>query len=70
MPILRTSKWPGFTLAGALAVLGVFVVGGAAGGVLCFAALAVFWATAIGALRGEDVSRIDGGGYIGGGGAF
>jgi hypothetical protein len=60
--------WPLFLAVAVLALLGLFVVDGAAGGVLLVAALLGVIGAAIYALAGEHVN--DGAGGIGGGTSF
>ena len=58
-------RW--FILAGVLAVLSIFVVGGAAGGLLAAAAIATFIIGAFISLRGESPEdRTAGAGIFGG----
>jgi len=62
----RPRSWLGFVPAAVLAALALFVVHGAAGGVLGLLALLTFAAAAIHALRGQDVSKVDGTGWTAG----
>jgi hypothetical protein len=48
----------GFALFAILAIVGLFVVGGAAGGAILFVAMLVFIFACIYALRGEDPDAI------------
>jgi hypothetical protein len=60
--------WPPFAAVAVLVVLGLFVLDGAAAGIVCFVALLGLIGAAINALRGEKVN--DGLGGIGGGMSF
>jgi hypothetical protein len=64
----RRRTWPPFAVAALLAVIGLFVLDGAAAGVVCFVALLAIIGAAINALRGEKVN--DGLGGIGGGTSY
>jgi hypothetical protein len=62
MPPKRRRAWVGFALSAVLAILGLFVLGGAAAGAELFVTLLVFIGACIYALRDEDpdtVSRSD-----------
>ena len=48
----------GFALFAILAIVGLFVVGGAAGGAMLFVAMLVFIFSCIAALRGEDPDAV------------
>ena len=48
----------GFALFAILAIVGLFVVGGAAGGAMLFVAMLVFIFSCIYALRGEDPDSV------------
>jgi hypothetical protein len=61
----RRRTWPPFAVVAVLTVVGLFVLDGAAAGVVCFFALLGLIGAAINALRGEKVN--DGLGGIGGG---
>ena len=62
------ATWPLFAAVGVLTVLGLFVIGGAAGGVILAVATFGLIGASIYALAGEDVK--DGAGGIGGGVSF
>jgi hypothetical protein len=51
--------WLGFALFAVLAVLGIFVLDGAAGGVTSLAAMLVFIAACVYALRGQDQGAVE-----------
>jgi hypothetical protein len=61
----KRRTWPPFAAVAVLAVVGLFVLDGAAAGVVLFVALLALIGAAINALRGERVN--DGLGGIGGG---
>jgi hypothetical protein len=66
-PLLRARVW--FTIAAVLGALGLFVLGGTAGGVACAAALAAFIFACFRGLHGEHPEdRTAGTGLFGGGG--
>jgi hypothetical protein len=48
----------GFAVVGVLAILGLFVLGGVAAGVVLFATMLVFIGACISALRGEDPDSV------------
>jgi hypothetical protein len=54
----RRHAWVGFAIFVVLAVLGLFVVGGVAGGVILFAALLELIFACMYALRGEDPDSV------------
>jgi hypothetical protein len=61
----KRRTWPPFAAVAVLSVVGLFVLDGAAAGVVLFVALLALIGAAINALRGERVN--DGLGGIGGG---
>jgi hypothetical protein len=61
-------SWPWFTAFGIFTVLGLFVVPGAIGGVVLFAAAAVLLVGCVMALAGEDTRTVERTGFMGGGG--
>ena len=54
----RRHAWPGFAVFGALAILGLFLLRGAAAGAVLFVAMLVFIFACIYALRGEDPDAV------------
>ena len=68
----KRRAWVGFALFGVLAILGLFVLHGAAAGIDLFAAFLVFIFACMYALKGEDPdaighnSRTAGSGWFGG----
>jgi uncharacterized membrane protein len=57
-----------FALSFVLFLLAVFVIEGAVRGLVLFAALIVFYLAIMHRLSGEDVSKVEGSGFIGLGG--
>jgi hypothetical protein len=54
----RSHAWPGFALFAALAILGLFVLHGAAAGAVLFVTMLVFIFAGINALRSEDPASV------------
>ena len=58
MPPKRRRAWIGFVLFAALAILGLFVLHGAAGGAVLLVAMRAFIGACIYTLRGEDPDSV------------
>jgi hypothetical protein len=65
MPRKRRHAWVGFALCAALAILGLFVLGGILAGVTLFVTMIAFILVCIYALRAEDPGDGDRTGLIG-----
>ena len=71
MRVIKRRAWPWFLLAGLLSAVGVIVLDGAAGGLVCFAAVVVLIGACLRGLASSDpdaVKRAEFGGFVGGGG--